>query len=374
MKLIQTASFALAATSVAASYLPKRNATVSEKKYAILDNDWTTAGFIPMLITLNSDIEILALTSSTSDSWQKQCAYHALATLEIGNLSCIPVYEGSTYPLINTYERFQAWEMVHGVLPWQGVFAQYNATAESLGSNPTADSANANRISASAFPEGYPNTTTVANKSAAAFMVEQVRKYPGQVSIYAAGALTNIALAVRLDDEFASLAKELIIMGGYVDTNLLQATGTVNQADINSDINLIVDPEAAKIALTAPFPSITIAGNVANQVLSTQSFLDEIYQVQNPYTKLIYEHYGTIFPFWDETAAAIMVEPGLATNTSVVYLDVDTAYGSPSYGNVHVYQKALMPPNVREVNYVHEIDAARFKEMLKEAVQYPKSC
>lgn len=69
-----------------------------------------------------------------------------------------------------------------------------------------------------------------------------------------------------------------------------------------------------------------------------------------------------------------MVDPTLATNTSVVYLDVDTAYGSPSYGNIHVYQKALMPPNVREVNYVNEIDAARFKGMLKEAVQYPKSC
>lgn len=264
--------------------------------------------------------------------------------------------------------------MIHGVLPWEGVFAKYNATAESLGSDPTADSANANRISASALLEGYPNTTTVANKSAAAFMIEQVHKYPGQVSIYAAGAMTNIALAVRLDDQFASLAKELIIMGGYLDANLLQATGTVNQADISSDINLMIDPEAAKIALTAPFPSITVAGNVANQVLSTQDFLSEIYEVQNPYTNLIYEHYGTIFPFWDETAAAIMVDPTLATNTSVVYLDVDTAYGSPSYGNIHVYQKALMPPNVREVNYVNEIDAARFKGMLKEAVQYPKSC
>lgn len=264
--------------------------------------------------------------------------------------------------------------MVHGKLPWEGVFAPYNATAEAVGSDPTANSSYPNRISASAFLEGYPNITAVANKSAAAFMVEQVHKYPGQVTIYAAGAMTNVALAVRLDDEFASLAKELIIMGGYVDDNLLQATGSLNQADISSDINLMIDPEAAKIALTAPFPSITIAGNVANQVLSTQDFLDEIYTVQNPYTKLIYEHYGTIFPFWDETAAAIMVDASLATNTSIVYLDVDTAYGSPSYGNIHVYQKALMPPNVREVKYVNKIDEERFKVMLKEAVQFPGSC
>jgi inosine-uridine nucleoside N-ribohydrolase len=160
---------------------------------------------------------------ATANTWQKQCAYHALATLEIGNLSCIPVYYGSTYPLINTYERFQAWEAVHGTLPWQGVYAPYNATAEATGSDPTAGT-NPNRIERAAFTEGFPNITAVTGKSAAQFMIEQVRKYPGKVSIYAAGALTNVALAIRLDEEFASLAKELVIMGGYVDVNMYQVS------------------------------------------------------------------------------------------------------------------------------------------------------
>ncbi|KUJ12922.1 inosine-uridine preferring nucleoside hydrolase [Mollisia scopiformis] len=360
------------AASIYASPFSKRN--TNEKKYAILDNDWSSAGFIPFLLAVDAGIEVLALTSSTSNSWQKQCAYHALATLEAGNLSCIPVYYGSTYPLINTYERFQAWEAVHGVLPWQGVFAPYNATAEALGSDPTADGTNANRIAASAFVEGFPNTTAVTGKTAAQFMVEQVRKYPGQVSIYAAGAMTNVALAVRLDEEFASLAKELVIMGGYVDVNMYQATGTTNQADINSDINLMIDPEASKIALTAAFPNIIIAGNVANQVISSQEFLDEIYEVKNPYSKLMYEYYGTIFPFWDETAMAILIDPSIVTNATTVYLDVDVAYASPSYGNIHVYQSALMPPNIRNVTYVNTIDTAKFKSMIKHAVQYPKSC
>ena len=131
--------------------------------------------------------------------------------------------EGSVYPLINTYERFQAWESVHGVLPWQGVFAPYNTTSEATGSDPTAGT-DPNRIVKSAFLEGYPNTTTLQGITAAQFMVEQVRKYPGQVSIYAAGAMTNVALAVRLDYEFASLAKELVIMGGYLDVNMYQVS------------------------------------------------------------------------------------------------------------------------------------------------------
>ena len=160
---------------------------------------------------------------------------HALATLEIGNLSCIPVVPGATYPLIQTEARFQAWQAVHGALPWQGAFAPQNVTAEALGNDPTGG--DPNRIVRAAILEGYPTTLPDTSTSAANFMVEMVKKYPGQVSIYTAGALTNVALAVRMDPNFAGLAKELVIMGGYVDDNLLEVTGTLNQADINSDVS-----------------------------------------------------------------------------------------------------------------------------------------
>lgn len=138
--------------------------------------------------------------------------------------------------------------------------------------------------------------------------------------IYSGGALTNIALAVRLDPDFARLAKGLVIMGGYLDVTLLTTSGSVLQADLNSDvslatvvrekmwpivqgriqlltnfqINLKIDPEGAKVALTADFPSITIVGNAANQVFPDQEYLDEVYEVKNGYTELFYNYYGTI--------------------------------------------------------------------------------
>ncbi|KAJ6103437.1 hypothetical protein N7486_005864 [Penicillium sp. IBT 16267x] len=350
--------------------LPK--ATRAEKHYAIMDNDWYTAGFVPYLIALDGDIEILGLTSDTANSWQPQVALHAVATLEAGNLSCIPVYPGATYPLINTPEGFQAWETIHGKLPWEGAFAPENKTAEAAGSDPT--SGNPDRIVEAAFKEGFPKGWPENSTSAANFMAEMVHKYPGQVSIYSAGALTNVALAVRMDPAFASLAKDLVIMGGYVDLNMLMATGSILLADLQSDINLMIDPEASKIALTADFPNITIAGNVANQFFPSQEFADEVYSVPNPYSKLFHDYYDLSFPFWDETAAALMVDPSLATNQTSVYLDVDISYGSPSYGNIHVYQKALAPHGIRVVNYVFQVDADRLKLRIKHALQYPKSC
>lgn len=76
----------------------------------------------------------------------------------------------------------------------------------------------------------------------------------------------------------------------------------------------MIDPEAAKIALTADFPEIIIAGNVANQVFPTQDFVDEIRKADNPYSELFAKYYDLSFPFWDETAAALMVDPTISVN------------------------------------------------------------
>lgn len=76
----------------------------------------------------------------------------------------------------------------------------------------------------------------------------------------------------------------------------------------------MIDPEASKIALTADFPEIIIAGNVANQVFPTREFVDEVKKAGNPYSELFAKYYDLSFPFWDETAAALMVDPTLAVN------------------------------------------------------------
>ena len=108
-----------------------------------------------------------------------------LALLERGNLSsCIPVVKGETYPLHQTYDLFQQYEQNWGSLEWQGVFAPENLTAQAAGGDPTGN--NATQISKAGFLEGYPNRTTLAGYNATQFMIEQVHKYPGQVSIYSA--------------------------------------------------------------------------------------------------------------------------------------------------------------------------------------------
>lgn len=342
----------------------------------IIDNDWGNTGFWTYLVPLWAGWDILGLLSDTSNSWSLQGGLHALASLEMGKLSdCIPVYRGADYPLLQTAHTFQMYEMLHGVLPWEGVFAKYNVTAEAAGNDPT--SGDPSRIVREAFERpyyGYPNVTFATDTTAAMFMVEQVKKFPGQVAIYSGGALTNIALAVRMDPDFAKNTAGLYMMGGYVDRMIDQTTGDVLQADLVSDINLVIDPEAAKIALTADFPNITIVGNVANVITPTAEYLAEVAKVENPFTALAKAYYPTFLPFWDETAAAIMVDPSIATEEIEFYADVDTAYSSPYYGYIRPYQKALMPPGLRTVRYITGVNMTALQDIITASIQHPKTC
>ncbi|KAL8376101.1 hypothetical protein RB595_007288 [Gaeumannomyces hyphopodioides] len=339
----------------------------------IIENDFGSTAFTTFLQALDADWDVVGLVGDTANTWALQSSLHALALLERADLSsCVPVHKGADYPLLNTPELHQLWQARHGELPWQGVFKPENATAEAAGWDPT--SGDPGRVVPEAFAEGYPNGT-LAGARAAAWMVEQVRRHPGEVLIYSGGALTNIALAVRMDPEFASLAKGLVVMGGYVDVFLLQTSGDSLQADINSDLNLKVDPEAAKIALTADFPSITLIGNGANQFIPSQEFKDEVFQVQNAFTQLFYDRIDITLPLWDEIALFAGLFPDHVLNSTSFYVDVDTAWSSPFYGNIIPKQSSMLPKahRLQQVKFVHSVNITEFEAHLKHALQHPKT-
>lgn len=113
------------------------SSTTSQKKI-ILNNDWNPTAFIALLLPLYYNYTVLGLASDTANSWALQTGLHALASLEIASLSsCIPVYKGSDYPLMQTAYIFQNYELLYGELPWKGVFAKENTTNEKLGNDPT---------------------------------------------------------------------------------------------------------------------------------------------------------------------------------------------------------------------------------------------
>lgn len=343
----------------------------------ILDNDWGPTDFVLVLMALASNQHLIGLTSNTGNTWALQASLHAVQTLQLANLtSCIPVYKGADLPLLNTPSLFQSWQYIHGELPWQGAFAPENLTAQAAGSEPTGS--DPNRINPAAFIGGIaPDVSLLAGHQAANFLIDSVRQNPGQVSIYAAGPLTNLALAVRLDSTFAQNTKELVIMGGYIDTTLFQATGTFLEADINSDINMKLDPEASKIVLTAPFPNITLVSNAANSVFFNSTDFEDLGAVNNSFTQAFTKHFFSVLPLWDATTLAVMLDrDNVLMNSTEFFVDVDTAWSSPYYGEIRGYQQALLSKaqQLRTVSFAYDVDIERVKDMAKQAMLYPGTC
>ncbi|MCU1438335.1 MAG: nucleoside hydrolase [Naasia sp.] len=97
---------------------------------------------------------------------------------------------------------------------------------------------------------------------AADWMIEQVRRQPGEVVVVAIGPMTNLALAIRKDAEFAGLVKELVVMAG-------SATGYAQNVTVVGDFNAFVDPEALQVVLESGAPIRMVGLDQTSQVRMT---------------------------------------------------------------------------------------------------------
>jgi inosine-uridine nucleoside N-ribohydrolase len=121
--------------------------------------------------------------------------------------------------------------------------------------------------------EGEPTTKPLA-EDAAHFLIRQVHAHPHQVTIYAAGPLTNIALALAIDPEFAQLTQGITIMGGSLSP---QTDDPEFATHSRHEFNFWFDPEAAHIVLRAHWPRIDLTTvDISVKAMFTQPMLDEI--------------------------------------------------------------------------------------------------
>jgi inosine-uridine nucleoside N-ribohydrolase len=280
-----------------------------------------------------------------------------LRFLEVARRTDIPVLKGAVFPLVNTPASMRAWEAAYGKIPWKGAWNDPRPGENFHPDTPYVIPDN---------PEGNP-VTKPAPGNAADFLIAQVHRHPHQITIVEAGPMTNLALAVRLDPDFASLAKELVFMGGLLDGNLKQVT---EDADNYTDFNMIFDPEAAHIVLTAPWARITSLGNVTNETMMTDALAARMASVKTPVTAFLARHPSHL-PLWDEMAAEVAVDPTLITARTDALMDIDLGHGM-HYGQVHVWPTQIAPhQGERKVTIVQQVDLKRFYQRFIHAAQAP---
>lgn len=85
------------------------------------------------------------------------------------------------------------------------------------------------------------------DKHAVDFLIEQVMTNPGEITIVAIGPLTNIAVAMIKEPQFAANIKELVIMGGSVRLG----PNSLNPMVWAEEHNIVCDPESAEIVFSS---------------------------------------------------------------------------------------------------------------------------
>lgn len=333
------------------------------KRKLIIDDD----GFSLMhhMLVNDPDLDVLGVTTVTGNVWARRGAVLALHGLEVAGRPDIPVFAGATYPLLNSEVLTDRWEALYGKLTWRGVWMRrwVEPTVQSLpkyyGPNDISD--------LPTVAAGHE----LSEENAVNFMIRMVHQFPGQVTIIGGGPLTNIALAQRLDPEFASLARELVYMGGSL--NPQQALDNQSAAEFarefahspRREFNIRLDPEAASIISRSPWHKITIVPvdpSTATQL--SPNLIARLVKVSRPELAASLAKSANNFPLWDEITAGIWLDPSIIVEEETAFVDYNTQFG-PGYGDLLSWRKGYEPRvGEQSAMIVRKIDARKLEALM----------
>jgi len=320
-----------------------------------------------LMLLQSKDVEVLGITIASGDGWRDEEVSHTLRLLEIAHRTEIPVYPGAVFPLVNTQARNKAWEAMYGNLFYKGAWTEVWPKEGAVRYTPY----HADPYLVPHSPAGEPRIKP-ARESAASFLSRKVHEFPGEVSVVAAGPLTNLALAARLDPEFSSLAKELVFMGGSFNPTPADNPFAVEYVNATRrEFNMRWDPEAASIVLHEPWKRITeVPVDPTTRTFFRKELISEVARGQAPFDAYLGQ-FGQSYPMWDELAVAVWLDPSIATRTRTLLVDVDTSF-TAGYGDTLSWCVNEGPGlGERPVIVVLEADVARLERMTLDLLKAP---
>jgi inosine-uridine nucleoside N-ribohydrolase len=342
----------------------------AQKRLVLIDQDGAGPGGsdqMSILALLEArQVEVLGITIVTGDQWRDEETLHTLRMLELTGHANIPVARGAVFPLVRTQEETRLSSALDGKVEWLGAWGQSLSVEQVPGvPGPPVKSQAHGPYEIPPMPEGQPAIKPI-DEDAAHFLIRQVRAHPHQVTIYAAGPLTNIALAVSIDPEFAALTKGIVLMGGSLSP---QSEDPEFALDPRHEFNLWFDPEAAHIVLHADWPRIDVTTvDVSIKAPFTQQMLDEIAKSSSPAARYIAAWSQRRYYLWDELAACAWLDPTLITREKLLYMDTDLSHG-PSYGDTLTWNEKTKPATgVRLVHAQVDLDLPRFQKMFVDLI------
>ncbi len=191
----------------------------------------------------------------------------------------------------------------------------------------------------------FENTVSGAlcdSDDAANFMIDCVKKNPGNVVIIAIGPTMNIADAAKRDPSFAGNVKAVYYMGGALGE--CYAAETINGKKVNAiaganvtpyaEYNVLYDPSALETCITADFPQqFLIPAELS--VDFDSKVVKELKRHDCSIAQLWYKHYEDNvpqYPYWDPITAFAYLKPAYAVPAEEKYIAVNTDREDDRFG------------------------------------------
>lgn len=139
------------------------------------------------------------------------------------------------------------------------------------------------------------------------FLRDAIRRNPGELVVVVLGAMTNIALTLRVEPALCRLIRRLVVMAG-------------TEALHYAETNVRNDPEAASIVFSSGVPFVMVPKDITQHAVVPEIMLERLRQSDSPSCKLLWEMTqiwlqgtGAKTPVLnDPLAVAIAVRPEIA--------------------------------------------------------------
>ncbi|WP_245896012.1 nucleoside hydrolase [Deinococcus irradiatisoli] len=310
----------------------------SSSRPVILDGDPGHDDAVNILLACSSpELDVLGVTTTYGNVGLERTTHNALVVRELIG-GDFPVYPGADRPLV--VPRLSA-EAVHGESGLDG-------------------------------PHLPTPTRGAEALHAAQFIIDTVRARPGEVTLLPTGPLTNLALALRLAPDIATLIREVVWMGGSLEAGNWSPS---------AEFNALCDPHAAQIVFETAAETglkLTMFGlNVTHQAIADSRRVAAFRALGTPvgeFTAVLLEffaeHHRERYG-WDGGAlhdpmtAAYLLAPELF-EVRPLLVDIDISAG-PSAGRTigDVWRVTGRPPNV---DAALKVDADGFFALLTERI------
>jgi len=300
----------------------------------VLDCDPGQDDAIAILLALGSpdEIELLAVTAVAGNVPLALTEKNARKVLELARRPDIPVYKGCHRPLVQTLETA---EYVHGATGLNGV----------------------------ELPEPV---LPLAKGHAVDALIDIVMAAPAKsITLCPVGPLTNVAMAMLKEPEFASRLEAIVLMGGAI------GLGNVTPA---AEFNIYVDPHAAKVVFESGVPITMLGLDVTHKVLVNGPRLEAIRALGTPvglaaaglvdfFNRFDSERYAADgAPLHDPCVIAYLIDPTLFSGKEC-HVAIEVEGSSKGRTNVDWFPRERRAANATVIDAV---DADRFFMLLTE--------